>query len=55
MKLGQLRRHFAVLRKLHSRAFSVKKSNVKAPTTIKSLNNLADPPFLDLSDLSKNR
>ena len=30
----------------------LKKVNIRAPTTVKKLNDLPDPPFLDLSCLS---
>ena len=54
--MSQFEGYFAVLGKLHSQKFSVKKKiNVRPPTTIKKLTDLPDPPFLDSSCLSSTK
>ena len=50
--MRQFERYFVVLGKFHPQNLVLKKVNIRAPTTIKKLNDLPDPPFLDLSCLS---
>ena len=51
-QMRQFERYFVVLGNFHPQNLVLKKVNRRAPTTIKKLNDLPDPPFLDLSCLS---